>query len=493
MANKRNTQRGKKKRRAVRKSTQKCPKLNDKDVASKRRHDAMVAGAVAAYESLQATNGGRLEHKMQQEFLKDYPGVTMGMIYGKQYRNRRPMTKNKRQSAGATSSGAAEPEPMDVEEPDATTEEEDSATAADDDEDMPELEERGNCDSDDEDEDSVDEEEDDDDDDEPAPKVTKASTKRGRPKGTTKAAKAELRRKKEDVANRVAHAFKAYRELEEKDPRVTVRQKFDRIVAAVCKEVGITVEDSGVNYEMIRKRLLRGNLSVFCSGQESPLAPLEKILVDFIVDMEAVHAPLSPADVCTLAMELIEGSKMEENLLEFQKNRKMVDSDATEPIPVGSSWYQGFMARNADVIASKKPLHFDRMRTNWGTRRNFEIWYSLFYKEMVEAGIYRELPEKVWLNSDGDIVDSEAEAVGMKTKFQTIKEHLTMFVIMDEMGCNTNMKKDGSVGGERCAGAVRFRIQDSVLCRGPSIYPDSDLAWNWGTADNGLHLSGRPR
>ena len=58
-----------------------------------------------------------------------------------------------------------------------------------------------------------------------------------------------------------------------------------------------------------------------------------------------------------------------------------------------------------------------------------------------------DLEEPVWMNLEGDIVNSEAEAFGEKVS-QTVK-HPDYVLFVDEVGNNMNMKDNGRVGGER--------------------------------------------
>jgi hypothetical protein len=65
---------------------------------------------------------------------------------------------------------------------------------------------------------------------------------------------------------------------------------------------------------------------------------------------------------------------------------------------------------------------------------------------MVQAGIAKRLPEKVWRDREGLIVDSEENAFGKATEYEITHPH--MLLIVDETGSNTNQKLDGHVGGK---------------------------------------------
>mmetsp|Transcript_25354 Transcript_25354/g.42136 ORF Transcript_25354/g.42136 Transcript_25354/m.42136 type:complete len:154 (+) Transcript_25354:120-581(+) len=73
--------------------------------------------------------------------------------------------------------------------------------------------------------------------------------------------------------------------------------------------------------------------------------------------------------------------------------------------------------------------------------------YDLVYKEMGAARLLEELDEPVWMDLEGEVVATEAEAVGEKVTHDV--KHPDYMLFVDEVGNNTNMKDDGNVGGEK--------------------------------------------
>jgi hypothetical protein len=47
----------------------------------------------------------------------------------------------------------------------------------------------------------------------------------------------------------------------------------------------------------------------------------------------------------------------------------------------------------------------------------------------------------MWRNAEGEIVESEADAFGLNSKYELI--HPDMLIFVDELGCTTNQKQDG--------------------------------------------------
>jgi hypothetical protein len=67
--------------------------------------------------------------------------------------------------------------------------------------------------------------------------------------------------------------------------------------------------------------------------------------------------------------------------------------------------------------------------------------YTELYKDLCGAGIACEHEEPLWRNADGEVVESEEESLGLKSKFEPI--HPDMLIFVDESGCNTDQKQDG--------------------------------------------------
>ena len=95
--------------------------------------------------------------------------------------------------------------------------------------------------------------------------------------------------------------------------------------------------------------------------------------MDFIIEMEALGDPLAFKDVRDLAMELMKGTKVEQDLLAFQKTRRLCPPNATAPSPLSYTWYTNFLDRHNYVIESKRPLAHAVDRFRWGTKENLDL------------------------------------------------------------------------------------------------------------------------
>jgi hypothetical protein len=76
----------------------------------------------------------------------------------------------------------------------------------------------------------------------------------------------------------------------------------------------------------------------------------------------------------------------------------------------------------------------------------FNRMYKDVEEELVAAGLAVKLESPIWMDGNGVEVEEE-KAIGMKVA--TKLNHPDMCVVMDEVGCNINMTKDGHVNGTR--------------------------------------------
>ena len=67
-------------------------------------------------------------------------------------------------------------------------------------------------------------------------------------------------------------------------------------------------------------------------------------------------------------------------------------------------------------------------------------------KEMVKGGIAKKSGEDVWLNKEGNIVATDEESCGRKTKY-IWKYPGGKLLLVDEVGSNMSQAKDGQMRG----------------------------------------------
>jgi hypothetical protein len=196
--------------------------------------------------------------------------------------------------------------------------------------------------------------------------------------------------------------------------------------------------------EAIKSRVYRGKkASGLGNSQTSPLSELEPLLVDYCIKLSEIGQPLTKAHVMALVASMIDDQELEKKVIAWKK--KHCSYKEGQPL-VGDGWYRRFVRRNDDKLRRTKALVRDINRQTWVTYDNFESMYECVYDRMVQAGIAKRLPEKVWRDREGLIVDSEENAFGKATEYEITHPH--MLLTVDETGSNTNQKLDGHVGGE---------------------------------------------
>jgi len=118
-------------------------------------------------------------------------------------------------------------------------------------------------------------------------------------------------------------------------------------------------------------------------------------------------------------------------------------------------------------LKTKKAVRFDSQRDDWCSVENFEAMYKEVYESMVSSGVAVKFDKEKFLDAEGNIVHSEAEAFGRKTKDLLTQPEYVFFV--DEVGDNTLQKNDGNVGGQKFVIGEKDR---ALIC---ASYADNPL------------------
>ena len=110
----------------------------------------------------------------------------------------------------------------------------------------------------------------------------------------------------------------------------------------------------------------------------------------------------------------------------------------------------------------------------------------------MRSGVAEMLPDPVWMDAEGNIVELQADTFGCKVGIKAT--HPNCFAMEDETGCNTNMKTDGHVGGNKFMGEA-----GTTCCNKKAITTSMHFAVlplqmhlaNQFYAQSSLHLSAR--
>jgi hypothetical protein len=202
---------------------------------------------------------------------------------------------------------------------------------------------------------------------------------------------------------------------------------------------------------IVRQRLKRNTKSGHC-GLTSPMIEIEPYLVSIIIQLANMWVPITSSQGLALCNSIIQGTKFQKVIKDYKMKYGRNFTDV-----LGPSYWRGFLKQNKELIRSKRPVRFEAKRAEWCTYINMQVMYDEIYSQLVEVGLAVRHPEPVWHYKDGNVVDEEHLAVGLKYAFELI--HPDWLIFVDEVGCNTSQTKDGQVGGEKFLCAADGRLQ----------------------------------
>jgi hypothetical protein len=272
-----------------------------------------------------------------------------------------------------------------------------------------------------------------------------ARKKGGRPKGSTQAASENTKKRKLAALNHAAIEFQ--KQKQNRGGSVRVKKGVYEMIIKETLTLFDLPEDS-ISKETVRSRLRAGrNVMVAHPGPNSPMIAIESYLVDMLTTLAAMRQPVTPAVALEMINSVIHGTVTESEVREWKKKvLKDEDDDESSGNIVGQKYWRNFLARNP-ILKTKKCVRFDSLREDWCTLENFEAMYEDVYSRMVECGAALKLPDAVWVNKEGAIVQTKDEAWGRQTNYLLTRPDYVIFV--DEVGDNTSQKNDGNVGGTK--------------------------------------------
>jgi hypothetical protein len=233
----------------------------------------------------------------------------------------------------------------------------------------------------------------------------------GRPKGTTEAAAEELERNMELATQESVLLFKEKRKENRSSKKRLRYGLLDDIIKSAKKKYSVP-DDVTIRKDCICQRVKR-NLASNHAGQQSPMIEIEPYLVELIIKLSSIHMPITSVQGLELANSLIAGSSTEEKVLAWKKkNCAAFRQNGAKKL--GKGYWQAFLRRNKHLIRGKKSVKIDDKRVQWCTYNNMLDMYTEVNKDLCSAGLAYEHEEPVWRNAEGEIVESEANAFGLK-------------------------------------------------------------------------------
>jgi hypothetical protein len=233
------------------------------------------------------------------------------------------------------------------------------------------------------------------------PQTVKPKAKKGRPSGTTNADKVRLAKAKIDCTNAITRLYIEERKKvsEKDDDRTALPKGFLKDLIAAQKEVFNLPPEHNIPTQTIYSRM-RSDRSEQSShrGTPSPMATLEKTVVEIAIQMGRIRQPLTPTEALCLVNSLIHNKPLQERLIIWKESRNLDQSDENKG-RLGLGYWAGFMKRNGDLLVTKRGEMYATDRAEWSKEVYIKQMYDVIYDEMADAGIAERLVDVVHMVS----------------------------------------------------------------------------------------------
>jgi hypothetical protein len=160
----------------------------------------------------------------------------------------------------------------------------------------------------------------------------------------------------------------------------------------------------------MRKQVVCKSLAPCHPGLVSPMEQIELTLVELCIQLGHARQPLKCKSFIPLVNLVLKGTLTEQEVIAFKARYSHGDKNAVLA-KLGKGYYYGFLKWNEQKIVSKRGEKFAANQADWSTYDNFATMDDGVYNEMVAAGISQRLDEKVWMDMDGNIVESKEKGI----------------------------------------------------------------------------------
>ena len=266
----------------------------------------------------------------------------------------------------------------------------------------------------------------------------------GRPKGST-----NEKKRLQDLKIRyvTTEIVKAYRErtLNIQFDTKAKAKTFKEIVAEFRCKYDLPNEFN-VPYRTVQTRVYRNRLEG--NGRQSPLHRIEDNVISLIITMSKLKRSLKSSEGLKLINDLINNTQIQQDLINWKRSRRISNKNGEYTGTVGNRYWRRFLKRNRHRIRSKSGKKYAIDRADWTTYLNFWDMYNHIEDVLVnDSKIARKYPTPQWVDKEGNIVEDESQAYGMKATIDIFRPDMAL--ACDEVGCNLSMENDSSVGGEK--------------------------------------------
>ena len=205
-------------------------------------------------------------------------------------------------------------------------------------------------------------------------------------------------------------------------------------------------------------------LSFHGEGGYCPLVKIEQKIIDLLLCMSKIKRSLTVSESLKLINELIDGTKMQQCLIDWKIKHKIYYKSIDDLGRVGHAWWRKFLLRNNHLLRSKSGKKYAFDRSNFSTYLNFSDMYEHIEDILVyDSKVAIKFDKPVWMDNDGNIVVNEDDSYGCKVSIDIIRPD--MCVVLDEVGCNLSQEKDSSKGGQMFVCGVKEQPYQSIATK----------------------------
>lgn len=135
---------------------------------------------------------------------------------------------------------------------------------------------------------------------------------------------------------------------------------------------------------------------------------------------------------------MIKDTPIQEELVKWKLRQNVYFESYEDLGSVGKSYWRSFTKRYSHILRTKTGKKYDQDHANYSTFLNMLDMYAQIQEVLIENRIAMKLPEPVWMDENGAIVNDKMEGYGMKCEIQLTRPDIAF--VCDEVGCNLSQE-----------------------------------------------------
>ena len=198
-------------------------------------------------------------------------------------------------------------------------------------------------------------------------------------------------------------------------------------------------------YSTLRSRINRKCLKA--NGNDLPLKQIEMKILALIKCMNNIKRSLTMTDGIDLINDIIKGTQVQANLIQWKKNKKIFHNDESGYGRIGKAYFRNFLCRYKQYLKQKTIDQYAIDCSNFTSYRNFSDMYNHIEKILLMSKVATQLEEPVSMSKDGKQVPDKIQGYGLKVPIQITRPD--MCLVLDKCGCNISQQGNSRIGQEK--------------------------------------------